>query len=73
MDIRWRGATTMERFRKIKALKDCLQYFKLKNDYEANKIIATPTFQKKKDEYVAKQLHKFELHVLFPNTIPISN
>jgi hypothetical protein len=45
----------------------------LKNDYEANKVIATLALQKKKDEYVAKQLHKFDLHVLFPNTIPISS
>jgi hypothetical protein len=33
----------MERFQEIKALKDYLQYLKLKNDYEANKAIATLT------------------------------
>jgi hypothetical protein len=52
---------TMERFRKIKAIKDYLQYVKLTNDYEAKKTVATLTFQKKKNEYVVEQLHKFDL------------
>jgi hypothetical protein len=39
---------TMERFREIKGLKDYLYYLALKKKYEAKKIGASFTFEKKK-------------------------
>jgi hypothetical protein len=56
---------TMERFRKVKGLKDHLQYLTLKKEYEAKKASPSLTFKKKKDEYVLQQLYEFDekLHV----------
>jgi hypothetical protein len=41
-------------YREIKALKDYLQYLKLKNNHEANKAVATLTLHKKKIEYIVE-------------------
>jgi hypothetical protein len=61
---------TMERFRKIKGLKDYLQYLTLNKEYEAKKSSASLTFKKKKDEYVLQQLHEFDENVHINNVFP---
>ncbi len=60
----------MERFRKIKGLKDYLQYLTLNKEYEAKKSSASLTFKKKKDEYVLQQLHEFDENVHINNVFP---
>jgi hypothetical protein len=43
---------TMERFQKIKGLKDYLQYLTLKKEYETKKVGASLTFKNNKNKYV---------------------
>ncbi len=56
---------TMERFREIKGLKDYLEYLTLKKKYEAKKVGASLTFEKKKVNCVLQQFHAFDEKVNF--------
>ncbi len=55
----------MERFWKIKGLKDYLEYLTLKKEDEAKKAGASLTLEKKKANYVLQQLHAFDEKVNF--------
>jgi hypothetical protein len=50
----------MERFQKIKGLKNYFEYLTLKKEYEAKKASASLTLEKKKTNYVLQQLHAFD-------------
>jgi hypothetical protein len=55
----------MERFRKIKGLKDYFKYLTLKKEYEAKKAGASLTLEKKKANLVLQQVHAFDEKVNF--------
>jgi hypothetical protein len=50
---------TMERFRKIKGLKNYLQYLTLKKEYETKKVDASLTFKMNKTKYSKRKTYIF--------------
>jgi hypothetical protein len=51
---------TMERFRKIKGLKNYLQYLTLKKEYETKKVAASLTFKMNKIKYTKRKTCIFD-------------
>jgi hypothetical protein len=56
------GKNTMNKFNKMKCLREYLQYLQLKKEYDEKKVGVAKTLKKKKD-YVQQELHKFDKHV----------
>ncbi len=46
----------------MRCLQEYLQYLQLKKEYDEMKVGAAKTLKKKKEDYVQKELHKFDKH-----------